>query len=130
MIRYEPLRKDREIPPDDGMQGRRKLSRKFRMTLYHAWLGICFYCETRVDWHCFHVVHDEAVCLRGNDKMSNKGIAHPECHAAHTEEENPMIARCDRIGRKHRGEAAPKKPMACGKRTDWKRKVNGQTVRR
>jgi len=131
MIRYEPLRKDREIPPDAGMQGRRKLSRKFRMFLYDARHGLCFYCGEPVDRKNFQVVHDEAVAFRGNDKMSNKGIAHPDpCHSDHTKRENPIIARCDKIGRKHRGEHKARKPMRCGKTSKWKRKINGQTVRR
>lgn len=101
------------------------------MFLYDARHGRCFYCGEAVDRKNFQVVHDEAVAFRGNDKMSNKHIAHPEpCHSEHTKKENPIIARCDKIGRKHRGEHKPRHPMQCGKKSKWKRTIDGRTVRR
>lgn len=62
------------------------------------------------------------------------GIAHARCNRDHgAKVVTPLVAKVKRIRQRHIGakvKGSGYRPLPCGKRSPWKKKINGEVVRR
>lgn len=112
---------------------RRSISTKERVRLFELHGGICHFCEGKIHvgeaWDVSHVI---PLAIGGEDDDVNRMPAHRKCHRAHTAAiDAPRIAKSKRVRAKHIGAKAPSRtPMPCGKRSMWKKRMDGSVVRR
>lgn len=105
---------------------RRHRSARDRVKLFERRGGICHLCGGKImpgeSWEWSHPI---ALELGGDDNDENADLAHTKCHRAHTSNHDaPLIAKVHRLQAKHIG-AKPKRPWS-----QWRRKMNGETVRK
>jgi hypothetical protein len=80
------------------------------------------------DWDVSHEIPLET---GGLDDASNWFVAHRTCHRKHTATvDMPLIARVKRIHQRHIGAKQSKSPLPGGKRSKWKKKMDGSVVLR
>jgi 5-methylcytosine-specific restriction enzyme A len=81
------------------------------------------------DLHFDHIVPDG---LGGEPTLENcKVLCIKICHVKKThQEDNPRMQKADRVLKKTYGIAKAKKPFPGGKRSGWKRKMDGTVVKR
>jgi len=77
-------------------------------------------------------VTDHAVALvnGGANRESNLRTLLVDCHARKTGGDVAEKSAMARVAKKHAGLHRPKRPMPGGRRSPWKRKINGEVVRR
>lgn len=112
---------------------RRRLSTRERVAIFEREGGVCHVCLQRVrPGEAWDVSHEVPLELGGDDEGENLRVAHRKCHAVVTREQDlPAIAKAKRREAKHIGAKAPSKtPLPGGRRTRWKRKMNGEVVER
>jgi hypothetical protein len=77
------------------------------------------------------VSHEQPLEAGGRDDASNWLVAHRKCHRAHTSSvDMPLIAKVKRVRHKHMGIKTSKTPMPMGRKSQWKKKMDGTVVRR
>jgi hypothetical protein len=114
-----------------------KNSAKYRELLWLACLDDlgrvhCNLCGLPVEagsrWHDSHVGAPKALGGR------TVGVAHDTCNLEHgSQVVTPMVAKAKRQFRKHNGITGPglgKRPMPGGRRSKWKKKMDGSVVLR
>jgi 5-methylcytosine-specific restriction enzyme A len=112
---------------------KRRMSTTRRARIFAAHNGKCHLCGLTIDgtrepWDADHVI---ALEISGDDSDANLAPAHKRCHAAKTAKEDvPTIAKAKRVAAKHKGAWRPRSTLAGSKASKWKRKLNGETVRR
>jgi hypothetical protein len=80
------------------------------------------------EWDVSHEIPLEA---GGKDDDSNWLVAHRKCHRHHTATvDAPLIARIKRIHQRHIGAKQTRNPLPGGKRSKFKKKMDGTVVRR
>lgn len=115
------------------MSKRRRWSTKERVALFLKHDGICHICGGRIAvGEAWEVSHDTPLELGGADDDTNAKPAHEKCHRRITAEQDiPRIAKAKRRQARNIGARAPSlHPMPGGKRSKWKRKMDGTIVRR
>jgi 5-methylcytosine-specific restriction enzyme A len=113
---------------------RRKVTAKMRLLLFLKSQGQCQSCRAKIHpgqkWELDHII---PLALGGPDSDSNLQVLCKICHAHKTTtRDTPTIAKVKRMKVKHLG-AKPiqtQHPLPCGKSSPWKKKINGQIVRR
>jgi 5-methylcytosine-specific restriction protein A len=69
--------------------------------------------------------------MGGHDEDTNRFPAHKKCHRQQTSEiDIPMIAKAKRREARHLGARVTRNPIPGSKASGWKRKMNGEVVRR
>jgi 5-methylcytosine-specific restriction endonuclease McrA len=111
---------------------RKRLSTKARLELFLRFDGRCHICKLRIHpgekWETEHVI---PIAQGGEDGGSNLQPAHTQCHAEKTKKDAADTARAKRRQAIHLGARAPSRnPIPGGKASGWKRKMNGEVVRR
>lgn len=103
-----------------------------RMRLFDAHGGICHICGREIDGvrEGFEVEHLIPLAMGGDDDESNCAPAHVACHREKTATDKGQIAKANRVRAKHNGAWRPKSTLAGSKASGWKRKINGEAVRR
>lgn len=115
------------------MAGRRHISTKQRAELFLAHKRICHICGGEIDgirerWDVEHII---PLALGGDDEPSNWAPAHVACHKLKTKQDAADIGRARRVSARHVGATAPSRtPLPCGRRSKWKKKINGSVVPR
>ena len=109
-----------------------RITAKMRVDIFERHGGVCHLCQMKViageDWD---VSHDIPLAAGGKDDGSNWLVAHRKCHRVHTSKvDAPMIAKVNRIRKKHIGAKQSRSPMPFGRGSKFKRKMDGTIVRR
>jgi 5-methylcytosine-specific restriction endonuclease McrA len=108
------------------------LSPRRRLAVWEKTGGICVVCERRIDgarerWIAEHI---RALELGGADALDNLGPAHDACARSKTQDDHQRAARAKRQKIRHLGAERPKRPLPCGRRSRFKRKLTGEIVLR
>ncbi|MBL0405037.1 HNH endonuclease [Microvirga aerilata] len=119
-------------PCDLGTTLRRRLSPRQRLAIWERARGICAICERRIDGvrERWIVEHIRALELGGQDEPDNMGPAHETCGRTKTREDHRRTAKAKRQKIQHLGANEAKRPLPCGRRSRWKRKIDGTIVPR
>ena len=110
---------------------RRRLTNLQRLAIFDQHAGRCHLCGDKITvrdrWDLDHKV---PLALGGEDELANLAPAHDRCHRIKTATVDvPAIAKSARVRSAHVG-AKVKGSWGAGRRTKWKRKINGETVPR
>ena len=113
----------------------RRMSTSRRARIFDTHGGICHICGGKIQvgeaWDADHVIPQ---ALTGDDSDDNLRPAHAACHRgveSKTSDDVRVIAKAKRVHARHIGAKAPSRnPLAGGKGSQWKRTVDGRTVRR
>lgn len=111
---------------------RQRLTDRDRVRIFAAHDGICHLCGCKI-WpgERWEVSHPIALELGGQDDDTNRAPAHFACHKLRTAQyDMPAIAKVKRVRAKHLGAHRSQRPMACGRRSPWKKRLDGTVVRR
>jgi 5-methylcytosine-specific restriction enzyme A len=110
---------------------RRRMTSLRRARIFDTAGGVCHICELRIlagePWDVEHVI---ALEISGDDSDENLRPAHVACHRGKTAKDAGIIAKAKRVRAKHIGAHRPKSTLLGSKASKWKRKINGETVRR
>lgn len=117
------------------MTRRRSLSPTARLRIFTEHHGVCDICGDVIDgvrepWDLDHRI---PLALGGEDTDDNLRPVHGRCHrgaGSKTSDDVARIAKAKRVERKHMGAHRPKATIPGSKASKWKRKLNGETVRR
>ncbi len=112
---------------------RRHISTKARVAVFERHKETCHLCAGRInageEWDISHAI---PLAIGGADDESNWLPAHRKCHRLHTASvDAPRIAKTKRQYAAHIGAKAPSRnPLPGSKASGWKRKMNGEWVKR
>jgi 5-methylcytosine-specific restriction endonuclease McrA len=117
---------------DLSTTARGALSPRRRLAVWERTGGTCVVCERRIDgvrepWIAEHI---RALELGGADDLDNMGPAHEACAAVKTQEDHRRAARAKRQKIRHLGAERPRRPLPCGRRSRYKKKISGEVVLR
>lgn len=111
---------------------RKPLTDKQMLKLFLEESGICCICGNKIDgvkeaWD----EHIKPLWLDGTNDRKNRGVAHVKCARVKTDEEAGLRSKVRSVAEKHFGAHRPRfKPMPCGRRSPFKKKMDGSVVRR
>jgi len=111
---------------------RNKLTPKQKLKMFVEHDGKCCICGHKINavreaWD----EHVDPLWRNGTNDMGNRAPAHEKCARQKTSEEADERAKGQRVAEKHFGAKETKGPPIPGsKRSGWKRKMNGELVRR
>jgi 5-methylcytosine-specific restriction endonuclease McrA len=110
---------------------RKHISTKARTAFFLQRKGICYLCGGAVRpgelWDIEHVI---ALELGGADDETNWEVAHKKCHAPKTKDDVGKIAKAKRREARHLGAKVSRTPMPFGRKSKFKRKMDGTVVLR
>ena len=110
---------------------RKSMTPQRKAKVFAAHDGICHICGMKVrgDWDADHII---ALENGGSDDDDNLAPACKSCHSDKTPGDHADAARARRRYTKHvAGVRGPKgRPMPGTKASGWKKKINGEVVRR
>jgi 5-methylcytosine-specific restriction protein A len=111
---------------------RRSLATRERLDLFLAAHGRCQRCGWALTpgtrWDIDHVI---PLALGGRDSTDNMQVLCSPCHSGKTRAHDvPAIAKTARIRARHLGARTSRRPMPGGRRSRWKRTVDGRVVER
>lgn len=117
---------------DVGTTPRSRLTPHRRLKVWERTSGQCVVCHQQIDgvrerWIAEHI---RALELGGADEPDNMGPAHEVCALAKTQNDHRRAGKAKRQKIQHIGAKSSKRPMPCGRRSPWKRKISGQIVAR
>ena len=123
-----------QVAEEDGfvVHQRANLSTKDRKEAFEYWGGICHITGIKIDpenddWD---IEHPEPLWAGGVDDITNRKPALRWAHKEKTKVEATARSKGNRIINKRNGFKKSKNPMNGSKASGWKRKMNGETVRR
>jgi len=111
---------------------RKPLTAKQKLKMFVEHNGICCVCGGKIDgvkqaWD----EHVDPLWRDGTNDMQNRRPVHVACARQKSADETKDRAKGQRIAEKHFGAKEKRGPAMPGtKRSGWKRKINGETVRR
>jgi len=111
---------------------RRRISTRERIDIFQRNDGRCHLCGLKIGvgepWDVEHIV---PLAQGGDDHGDNLAPAHRHCHAAKSKQDATNTSRAKRREAIHLGAKAPSRnPLPGGKRSAWKKKLDGRTVPR
>jgi len=114
-----------------GLEERRVLSPRDRLSLFERHRGVCCLCGLKImvgdKWIVEHII---ALELGGGNADDNLGPAHDHCAREKTKEDHARGAKLKRVRQKHLGIRKEGRPMPGSRRSPWKKKLDGTVVRR
>lgn len=115
-----------------SVESRKALSPKQRLKLWIDRGGICCLCHQKIDGtrEGFVDEHILPLWLGGSNDWSNRGVAHIKCAQRKTADETQRRAKVRRTAERHFGAHKSSRPMLCGRKSRWKKKMNGEIVPR
>ena len=120
------------VPSDVGTTRRSKLTSRQRLSIWERARGICVLCDQAIDGvrERWIIEHIRALELGGSDEPDNMGPAHETCGRSKTRDDHRSAAKAKRQKIHHLGAAHAKRPMPCGRRSRWKKRLDGTIVPR
>ena len=113
------------------MVKRKSISTKQRVALFQKHNGVCHICGGKINvgeaWEVEHVI---PFAMGGEDSESNWSPAHVRCHRTKTTDDVGKIAKAKRREARHIGAKVSGTPLPFGKKSPFKRKLDGTVVRR
>ena len=114
-----------------AVTSRKPLTAKQRLQLFIAEGGTCCICGGQIDgvreaWD----EHIDPLWLTGDNARANRGVAHERCARVKTSGEATTRAKVRSVAERHFGAKRPARPMPGSRRSAWKKKVNGEVIRR
>lgn len=113
------------------MTKRESISTKKRITLFQKHGGVCHICGGKINvgeaWDVEHVI---PLAMGGEDSEENWSPAHRKCHRTKTTEDMGNIAKAKRREVFHLGGRVSRTPLPFGKKSKFKRKMDGTIVER
>jgi len=118
-----------------GTTERKKLTPTQRLKIWERDKGVCCLCSNKIDGvrEKWIVEHLRALELGGNDEPGNMGVAHKGCADDKThgpQGDHARAAKAKRVKRKALGLEKSKSHLPGSRGTKWKKKLNGEIVRR
>lgn len=113
------------------VEPRKPLTNKQRLQMFIRHNGICCICGHKIDGvHEMWDEHINPLWLNGDNSAENRAPAHARCAREKTAGEAKVRAKIRRRAEAHYGAKRSRNPMPCGRRSPWKKKINGQVVPR
>lgn len=114
-----------------SVEARKPLTPKQKLEMFVAAKGICCICQTKIDnvkdaWD----EHVNPLWLNGDNSAPNRAPAHVKCARKKTASEAALRSKIRNTAEKHFGAKASPNPMPCGRKSKWKKKMNGEVVPR
>lgn len=113
------------------MVKRKTISTKQRVALFAKHDGVCHICGGKISvgesWDVEHVI---PFAMGGADDESNWRPSHIKCHRTKTVDDVGKIAKAKRREARHLGVKVSGTPLPFGKKSPFKRKLDGTIVRR
>lgn len=113
------------------MVKRKTISTKARVLVFQKHDGICHICGGKINvgeaWEIEHVV---PFAMGGADDETNWVPAHKKCHVGKTKTDVADIAKAKRREARHLGAKTSRTPLPFGKKSKFKRKLDGTIVER
>ena len=112
---------------------RRNWSQRQRLGMFLGANGACQVCQIRIHpgqaWDLDHII---PLAMGGADEVHNLQVLCIPCHRDKTNERDlPALAKSMRLVAKHLGaKSISRQQMPFGRKSIWKKKINGQIVRR
>ena len=112
---------------------RKRRTAEHRAAICKSRNWICHICELPVDpvnqrWELDHVI---PLASGGKDDDDNLWPAHSRCHLEKTVKDVGIIAKGKRMRARHLGTKPPSpRPIPCGRKSPWKKKLDGSVVPR
>jgi hypothetical protein len=110
---------------------RRKLTAKGRATVFMKASGVCALCSMKIspgqDWE---VEHPTPLWASGSDAGADLAPVHRRCHQPKTRTEASQRAKENRVRWKHIGAYQSRSPMAGGRTSRLKKRLDGTVVDR
>lgn len=121
----------RSVPEWKGKTPDAKIPARVRLRIFEAHGGICHLTDQKItaadQWDADHII---ALANGGEHRESNLAPALRKAHRAKTAEDVKIKAKIDRVRKKHLGIKTAKVTIPGSKNSRFKRKINGETVRR
>ena len=116
---------------DVGTTSRKHMTPTRALRVWENHAGHCVTCGGKIDGarDKWFVEHIRALELGGEDEDGNCGPAHYSCKASKDADDHSRAAKAKRAKRQHLGIRKPS-TFACSKSSPFKKKINGQVVRR
>lgn len=113
------------------MTKRKTISAKQRVALFQSRGGVCHICGGKINvgeaWDVEHII---PFAMGGADDESNWAPAHSKCHRTKTTDDVGKIAKAKRREARHLGVNVSRTPLPFGKKSKFKRKMDGTIVER
>lgn len=110
---------------------RQEFSAKVKVLAFKRSGGLCEKCGAKLFPGNVEYDHDNPCGLTGSNGIGNCVVLCRACHRAKTGGDVRNIAQAKRRERSHLGAKSPKgRPMMGSKRSGFRRKMNGEIVRR
>ena len=110
---------------------RKTISAKQRVKLFNDHKGICHICQGKIGiGEAWEIEHRVPFAMGGEDSESNWSPAHVRCHRTKTTDDVGAIAKAKRREARHLGVNVSRTPLPFGKKSGFKRKMDGTVVRR
>ena len=110
---------------------RKSISTKARVALFQKHGGVCHICGGKInvgeEWQVEHII---PFAMGGEDAEPNWAPAHTKCHKTKTKTDVADISKAKRREARHIGAKVSKTPLPFGKKSKWKRKMDGTVVER
>ena len=110
---------------------RRSISTRERVEIFQKAGGVCHCCQGRIAigdaWEVEHVI---PLAQGGADEGDNLQPAHVKCHRAKTADDAGNTARAKRREARHLGARVSARPLPCGRKSAFKKRMDGTVVRR
>lgn len=110
---------------------RKEFSRKTRAQAFERCGGLCEKCQAKLKVGEPEYDHILPAELGGEADLANCQVLCKACHREKTTKDVRGIRKADRVRDKHTNAVKPSsRPLPGGKKSKWKRKMNGEVVRR
>lgn len=103
---------------------------RVRLRVFEKYEGRCYLSGRKIGaadkWELEHII---ALCNGGENRESNLAPALADKHKEKTAQDRKTKAKSDRVRKRHLGIRKPSR-FACSKNSPWRKKLNGEVVRR